>query len=226
MYKKCFNFFLYNFYKKKNYFFLNGLQRTKTNYISKVLKRNKLYNLSDFFLDRHKPGHKHFRIYNDKNYIITDDYKNTIIIETIEKYNSILKIKHDTKHLVIFREPSRWLQSIYNWSLTNGWHKETNSYNDDIIISLLKEYFEYYLKFKTLENKNIYFLNSDSFEEEIDELSVFFEKKIFFYEEKKYLSPKYKYKKKINSKKLVNDFLKNNTKYIDFYNFIFKENKL
>lgn len=99
-----------------------GIQRSGTNYLRELLDYAGYFVVNGADPARDSPRHKHFRWQDDKSSIVMDGaYRNDKHVDTIAALNKTAGFRADDKHVVLFKEPSRWLSSIYEWGLKNQW---------------------------------------------------------------------------------------------------------
>ena len=98
--------------------YLYGLQRSGTNVISDFLKVNYGITFKNGG-NRNSPSHKHFRIYNNKNYIPQTNeigqYSNNYIVNNLDDMDKLLGDEmHTNKYIIIYKDIYSWLPSISN----------------------------------------------------------------------------------------------------------------
>lgn len=125
---------------------IQGIQRSGTNYLTSLLGMSGYKVLNHVDPRRDHPCHKHFRWQPEKNTIAMDlRYKNTLCVSSIHQINEICDYDPDTKHLVIYREPDKWLKSIFNWGLANGWFRDYSDFmKSNLCDKYLAEWDAYY----------------------------------------------------------------------------------
>ncbi len=124
-----------------------GLQRSGTNFLSKLLVQN--FNIK--ILNRNKntshPLQKHFRLYDEKNIIPHIAYKNNLSINNLDEYITQLKISKPVKGIIIIsKDPYSWLLSYKAWAKKCNWPKVDHHY--------IKEYNLFYDKWFKFAEKN------------------------------------------------------------------------
>ena len=108
---------------------IQGIQRSGTNYVTAVLSQSDYRIINKIDPARNCPSHKHFRWQEDKTTIVMDArYKNTLIAKSIKEINKICDYPDNYRHVVIFRAPDKWLNSIYRWGLGCGWYKNEKEF--------------------------------------------------------------------------------------------------
>lgn len=99
-----------------------GIQRSGTNYFCEVLAKADYRVLNRIDPPRDDPRHKHFRWQAEKSTIVMDaNFRNTLTVGSVGEINRLCGYPSDTKHLVLFRAPRGWLDSIFRWGLQNRW---------------------------------------------------------------------------------------------------------
>ena len=136
--------------------YLYGLQRSGTNIINDFLHDNfgvKVQNSED----RKSPGHKHFRIYDDKTVIPEEQYSNTIIVKDLNDLDSTLNDhSHTNKYIVVYKDIYSWLPSIESWAKACKW-KMANK------MDFIDDYILFIEKWKSIANERVLFLSYDEF---------------------------------------------------------------
>jgi len=102
-----------------------GLQRTGTNYIEFLIKKN----FSNFISlnngnTRSLPLHKHFRLYDEKSFIPSPLYLNNFRYSTFDDFdNHVKKLSGEESfhYLVITKEPVSWYLSVCKFAEKNNW---------------------------------------------------------------------------------------------------------
>lgn len=81
-----------------------GLQRSGTNYLETLLKKNFRVRFLNSNKDRTSPLQKHCRLYKNKKIIPAPQYYNEITVDSFEHFQSLFKVKPDY-YLVISKNP-------------------------------------------------------------------------------------------------------------------------
>ena len=138
--------FIFDYSKGQYPVVIQGIQRSGTNYLTAVLMSSDYRVLNKIDPKRSNPRHKHCRWQNDKTTIVMDDrYKNERVVSSISEINAICGYPENQKHIVIFRSPDKWLNSIYRWGLENFWfNDEKDFFNLNLHESYLREWDAYY----------------------------------------------------------------------------------
>lgn len=125
---------------------IQGIQRSGTNYFAVLLQQAGYRILNNIDPRRNDPRHKHFRWQDDKTSIVMDSrYRNARFASSIEEINTICGYPSDYKHVVIFRDPIAWINSIFRWGLNNNWYSTSDEFfSKKLHIAYLQEWDEYY----------------------------------------------------------------------------------
>lgn len=125
---------------------IQGIQRSGTNYLLTLLERADYYVLNKTDPHRKKPRHKHCRWQDDKSTIkMEEQYLNSYHASSIGEVNSISKWPPKTKHVVLFRSPEKWLNSIYRWGLQNNWFPDEDTFfQNELHKTYLEEWDAFY----------------------------------------------------------------------------------
>ena len=115
-----------------------GLQRSGTNFLESLLKKNYRVQFLNSNKDRSSPLQKHFRLYSEKNVIPEPQYRNNIFVEKFEKFESLFDVTPDY-YLVISKDPYSWYLSYRNWAKKCNWPEVNHHY--------IEEYNLFYGKF-------------------------------------------------------------------------------
>jgi hypothetical protein len=101
---------------------IQGIQRSGTNFLATLLTQSDYRIINKIDPKRDDPRHKHFRWQKDKSSIVMDlRYRNSKYVKSLEEINEICCYPPEFKHIVLFRTPKKWINSIYRWGLGNGW---------------------------------------------------------------------------------------------------------
>lgn len=139
--------------------YLYGLQRSGTNVINTFLVNNFNINFSNDENNRQSIKHKHFRIYNNKNYIPKTDkpkqYYNNIIINKLENLDVKLDNKKN-KYIIVYKDIYSWLPSIEKWAKMCKWKSNTK-------LDFVNDYCEYISKWNELKNERVLFIKYEEY---------------------------------------------------------------
>ena len=121
-----------------------GLQRSGTNYLESLLKKNYRVKFLNSSKDRSSPLQKHCRLYSRKDIIPEPQYSNNIVVNNFEKFESLFDITPDY-YLVISKDPYSWYLSYRNWAKKCDWPEVNHHY--------IEEYNLFYGKFLEFSNQ-------------------------------------------------------------------------
>ena len=123
---------------------LYGLQRSGTNFLESLLKKNYRIKFLNSNKDRSSPLQKHCRLYSKKDIIPEPQYHNDIIVENFENFESLFDVTPDY-YLVISKDPYSWYLSYRNWAKKCNWPEVNHHY--------IEEYNLFYGKFLEFSNQ-------------------------------------------------------------------------
>ena len=133
-------------------FFVYGLQRSGTNFLTVLMRTNfGIILKNNDYNDRKNVTHKHFRIYDDKKFILVNQYQNDIIIDDYEKLEKIIEEKN-LKIFVIRKDIHAWLVSIERWAKKCNWEEKNK-------MKYIDDYLEFYKKWESFRSDNILFID-------------------------------------------------------------------
>lgn len=133
-------------------YYIFGLQRSGTNFLTQFLKVNyDIHIINNDTLDREKPDHKHFRIYDNKKIIPIPEYINDLVIKDFDHLKDLLK-EPNMKVIIVHKDIYSWLVSIENWAKKCNWSKKPK-------LSYIDDYIQFYIKWKEMKCKDIIFVN-------------------------------------------------------------------
>lgn len=115
-----------------------GLQRSGTNFLESLLKKNYRIRILNDNEDRSSPLQKHCRLYSQKDIIPEPQYHNDIIVEDFESFESLFDISPDY-YVIISKDPYSWYLSYLNWAKKFNWPDVSHNY--------IEEYNLFYGKF-------------------------------------------------------------------------------
>lgn len=107
-----------------------GLQRSGTNFLESIIKKNYKVQFLNSKEYRSSPLHKHCRLYRDKEIIPEPQYNNEIVVESFEQFESLFKITPDY-YLVISKDPYSWYLSYRNWAKKCKWPDVNHHYIEE-----------------------------------------------------------------------------------------------
>ncbi|MHA2938635.1 hypothetical protein ACXJY6_10125 [Vibrio sp. RC27] len=131
----------------------SGIQRSGTNYLCQLLKQTSINVSNAYDPYRNHPAHKHFRLMDDKSSIFMDreSFLNYYQVNSIHELNYLCKYPDDHPHIVLFKTPESWLESVYSWGKKQDWSSLSDP---DWKEKYLLEWDQYYKKWSELEQKN------------------------------------------------------------------------
>lgn len=121
-----------------------GLQRSGTNFLESLLKKNYRVQFLNSNKSRSLPLQKHFRLYSKKNIIPEPQYCNNIIVENFENFEALFEVVPDY-YLVLSKDPYSWYLSYREWAKKCNWPKVNHHY--------IEEYNLFYGKFLEFSNQ-------------------------------------------------------------------------
>lgn len=107
-----------------------GLQRSGTNYLEKILTDRYQVEIINRNHDKTYPGAKHFRLYDNKDFVPEPGYRNDVRIESYQHLESMLAVQPDYC-IVISKDPYSWLESYNKWAAKCKWDKVSHHYIDE-----------------------------------------------------------------------------------------------
>lgn len=105
---------------------LYGLQRSGTNYLERLLRGAYRVRFANHRRRNH-PGHKHFRLYDNKALIPEPQFANSARIRSLDVLEEALGFRPDA-YLVLSKDPYSWLRSYEAWARTCGWPSAAHHY--------------------------------------------------------------------------------------------------
>lgn len=107
-----------------------GLQRSGTNFLESLLRQRYKVRIVNRNADRCSALQKHFRLYDDKDKIPTDSYRNNIHLSTFDDFERLLDQVPDY-YLIISKDPYSWLLSYRRWAMDHPWPKPSYHYIEE-----------------------------------------------------------------------------------------------
>ena len=138
----------FNFFSKEK-IIIRGIQRSGTNFLENILSKLDIDVINKGNLPRNSPGHKHFRVQNDKLSIFMDkQYLNDIYSENLKDLNFKSYKKKNIKNILILKDPVNWILSINRWAKKCNWIPINNDLRNDfeLMTKYLKEWDYFHLK--------------------------------------------------------------------------------
>jgi hypothetical protein len=109
-----------------------GLQRSGTNFIETLLKKNFRIKIWNSNADRKHALQKHFRLYDDKTKIGDADYSNDQYFTSFGEYEQALDIDVKVDGIIIIsKDPYAWYLSYLNWAEKCGWPSVNHHYIEE-----------------------------------------------------------------------------------------------
>ena len=109
-----------------------GLQRSGTNFMAALLKKNFQVSFLNSDRDRRSPLQKHFRFYDQKNFVPEPQYRNDLVVRTFAEFEALFA-KPPQFYVVISKDPYSWYLSYRNWAQLCKWpavgHHYIEEYN-------------------------------------------------------------------------------------------------
>ncbi|NER80315.1 MAG: hypothetical protein F6K42_12190 [Leptolyngbya sp. SIO1D8] len=115
-----------------------GLQRSGTNFLETILKKNYQIQFLNSNQDRRSPLQKHFRLYDAKDIVPGPQYQNDILIEDFAHFEHLFPTLPDY-YLIISKDPYSWYLSYMSWANKCNWPNVNHHY--------IEEYNFFYGKF-------------------------------------------------------------------------------
>jgi len=148
------------FFFKRKWLAHHGIQRSGTNFLLAALNIHNLGVINRHITERHKPGHKHFRWYDDKSLIpkeIIKQYGNDSHVFDIQQLNNVCNFPLDTKHIIIYKEDTASLVSILNWGLRVKWFssKEQAISCADRFLKDIREYYKFWISLSEADPQTV-----------------------------------------------------------------------
>jgi hypothetical protein len=145
---------------KKKWLAHHVIQRSGTNFLLALLNKHNLRIINRHNTERHKPGHKHFRWYEDKSLIpkeIFKQYCNNCHVFNIQQLNNACNFPSDTKHIVIYKKDSASLVSLLNWGLRVKWFnsKEEAVSSADRFLKDIREYYKFWISLSKTDPQKV-----------------------------------------------------------------------
>ena len=107
-----------------------GIQRSGTNFLETLLKKNYLVHFLNSNKDRSSPLHKHCRLYKYKKIIPEPKYHNDISVGTFEQFESLFEVVPDY-YLIISKDPYSWYLSYMRWAKKYNWSNVSHHYIEE-----------------------------------------------------------------------------------------------
>lgn len=131
----------------------HGIQRSGTNYLCALLEQADYFVVNRVDPVRSAPSHKHCRWQDDKTTIVmSSTFANDHRASSAEDVNRTAGFPSGTRHVVVFKNPAVWLESIYRWGLTHSWVDSTDDFvgSAEFARAWLREWSHYYEKWSSI----------------------------------------------------------------------------
>ena len=116
-----------------------GLQRSGTNFLEALLKKNFRVNIPNLRKEREHPLQKHFRLYHDKTKIPEPKYYNEYTYDHFKEFEHSLDLEKKANGIIIIsKDPYSWLLSYEIWANKCSWPIPNYSYMEEYNLFLSK----------------------------------------------------------------------------------------
>lgn len=116
-----------------------GLQRSGTNFLETLLKKNFRVNIPNLRKEREHPLQKHFRLYHDKTKIPEPKYYNEYTYDHFKEFEHSLDLEKKANGIIIIsKDPYSWLLSYEIWANKCSWPIPNYSYMEEYNLFLSK----------------------------------------------------------------------------------------
>ena len=115
-----------------------GLQRSGTNFLETLLKKNFRVNIPNLRKEREHPLQKHFRLYHDKTKIPEPKYYNEYTYDHFKEFEHSLDLEKANGIIIISKDPYSWLLSYEIWANKCSWPIPNYSYMEEYNLFLTK----------------------------------------------------------------------------------------
>lgn len=127
-----------------------GLQRSGTNFLENIIKKNYKVRFLNSNEDRSSPLQKHCRLYKNKKMIPEPQYNNKIAVETFEQFESLFEITPNY-YLIISKDPYSWYLSYINWAKKCNWPNVNHHYIEEYNV-----FYKTFIEFSSQSEKFIF----------------------------------------------------------------------
>lgn len=127
-----------------------GLQRSGTNYFESLLKANYQVRFLNSNKDRSSPLQKHCRFYKNKEIIPEPQYRNEIVLDNFEQFESLFKVVPEY-YLIVSKDPYSWYLSYRNWAKKCKWPAVSHNYIEEYSL-----FYKCFVDFACQSNKFIF----------------------------------------------------------------------
>ena len=144
---------------------LYGLQRSGTNLLESLLRKNYRGRILNKNKTRSSPLQKHYRLYDNKDIIPEPQYRNNLILPSYTDFERVTGSNTDNI-LIISKDPYSWLLSYRNWATRCGWPEVDYHYIEEYNL-----FYGKWLKYSKETSKIIFIRYIDILEDAEKELS-------------------------------------------------------
>ncbi|WP_158866643.1 sulfotransferase domain-containing protein [Maribellus comscasis] len=188
-----------------------GLQRSGTNYLETLLKKKFKIKILNCKKERNNPLHKHFRLYNNKDLIPEKSFYNSLYFEDFNEFKKALNtIEKVDGFIIITKDPYSWLVSYNEWANKCNWTRGSFHYIEEY-----NYFYNKWMEFSREDNnvlfiryidlinspnesinkiakkinlkKKFIFINKKLIVKKVAQSSKFDQKRLTYYQRKKYL---------------------------------------
>lgn len=146
--------------------FLYGLQRSGTNFLEALLKKNYQVRFLNSNKDRSSPLQKHCRLYKNKEIIPDPQYYNDIQVDTFEQFQALVEVTPDF-YLIISKDPYSWYLSYQSWAEKCNWPNVTHHYIEEYNL-----FYKMFIDFSSQSEKFVFVRYVDLLEDTDAELNA------------------------------------------------------
>ncbi len=107
-----------------------GLQRSGTNFLETILKKNYRVQFLNSNGDRSSPLQKHCRLYDEKGIIPAPQYRNDMVVGNFEHFEQLFSVRPNF-YLVISKDPYSWYLSYNDWAKKCRWPDASHHYIEE-----------------------------------------------------------------------------------------------
>ncbi len=116
-----------------------GLQRSGTNFLETLLKKNFKISIPNLRKEREHPLQKHFRLFDDKTKIPEPKYYNGYTFNHFEEFEKSLELNKEVQGIIIIsKDPYSWLLSYEKWANKCAWPTPNYHYIEEYNLFLNK----------------------------------------------------------------------------------------
>lgn len=116
-----------------------GLQRSGTNFLETLLKKNFKISIPNLRKEREHPLQKHFRLFDDKTKIPEPKYYNGYTFNHFEEFEKSLGLNKEVQGIIIIsKDPYSWLLSYEKWANKCAWPTPNYHYIEEYNLFLNK----------------------------------------------------------------------------------------